>query len=98
MEAIRHSLSENYIEDVSDHKVLKVRFSLRKEWRSERAIENKIILNSDMFKSVLPQRVLRELANDSGILERMVAEERSIGHPAFEYFQDMARKKVEELE
>ena len=37
---------------------------MRKEWRSERATENKIILNSDMFKSVLPQRVLRELANE----------------------------------
>ena len=71
---------------------------MRKEWRSERATENKIILNSDMFKSVLPQRVLRELANDSEILEKMVAEERSIGYPAFEYFQDIARKKVEELE
>ena len=51
-----------------------------------------------MFKSVLPQRVLRELATDSGILERMEAEERSNRHPAFEYFQDMARKKVAELE
>ena len=51
-----------------------------------------------MFKSVLPQRVLRELANDSGILERMVTEEWSIGYPAFEYFQDIARKKVAELE
>ena len=51
-----------------------------------------------MFKSVLRQRVLRELANDSVILERMVAEERSIGFPAFEYFQVIARKKVEELE
>ena len=71
---------------------------MRKEWRSESATENKIILNSDMFKSVLPQRVLRELANDSETLERMVAEERSIGYPAFEYFQDIARKKVEELE
>ena len=54
-------------------------------------------MNSDRFKSVLPQRVLRELANNSDTLERMVAEERSIGHPAFEYFQDMARKKVTEL-
>ena len=51
-----------------------------------------------MFKSILPQRVLRELANDSETLERMVAEERSIGYPAFEYFQDIARKKVAELE
>ena len=75
-----------------------MRFFLRKEWRSERATENKIILNSDMFKSVLPQRVLRELANNSDTLERMVAEERSIGYPAFEYFHDMARKKVGELE
>ena len=71
---------------------------MRKVWRSESKTENKDTLNSDMFKSDLPQRVLRELANDSGILERMVAEERSIGHPAFEYFQDMARKKVAELE
>ena len=71
---------------------------MRKEWRSEIATENKSTLNSDMFKSALPQRVLRELANDSEILERMAAEERSIGHPAFEYFQDIARKKVEELE
>ena len=91
-------MNENYIEDVSDHKVLKVRFSLRKERRSESAADNKIVLNSDVFKSVLPQRVLRELANDSEILERMVAEERSIGYPAFEYFQDIARRKVEELE
>ena len=91
-------MSENYIEDISDHKVLKVRFSLKKERRSESATDNKIVLNSDAFKSVLPQRVLRELANDSEILERMAAEARSIGHPAFEYFQDMARKKVEELD
>ena len=98
MEVTRHSLSENYIEDVSDHKVLKVRFSLGKQWRSSSATDNKIVVNSDMFKSVLPQRVLRELANDSEILEKMVAEERSIRYPAFEYFQDIARKKVEELE
>ena len=71
---------------------------MRKERRSESAADNKIVLNPDVFKSVLPQRVLRELANDSEILERMAAEERSIGHPAFEYFQDIARKKVEELE
>ena len=51
-----------------------------------------------MFKSVLPQRALRDLANDSETLERMVAEERSIGYPAFEYFQDFAKKKVVELE
>ena len=51
-----------------------------------------------MFKSVIPQRVIRELANDSEILERMAAEGRCIGHPAFKYFQDIARKKVEELE
>ena len=91
-------MSEDYIEDISDHKVLKVRFSLKKERRSESATDNKIVLNSDALKSVLPQRVLRELANDSEILERMVAEERSIGYTAFEYFQDIARKKVEELE
>ena len=71
---------------------------MRKEWRSESETENKGTMNSDMFKSILPQRVLRELANDSETLERMVAEERSIGYPAFEYFQNMARKKVEELE
>ena len=98
MEVTRHSLSENYIEDVSDHKVLKVRLSLGKQWRSSSATDNKIVVNSDMFKSILPQRVLRELANDSETLERMVAEDRSIGHPAFEYFQDMTRKKVEELD
>ena len=71
---------------------------MRKERRSESATDNKIVLNSDAFKSVLPQRVLRELANDSEIMERMAAEERSIGHPAFEYFQDIAKKKVAELE
>ena len=71
---------------------------MRKEWRSESATENKNMLNADMFKSVLPQRALRDLDNDSETLEKMVAEERSIGYPAFEYFQDMARKKLEELE
>ena len=55
-------------------------------------------LNPNMFQSILPQRVLRELANDSEILDKLVAEERSIRTPAFEYFQDIARKKVEELE
>ena len=61
-------------------------------------MENKNILNPDMFKSILPQRVLRELANDNEILERMVAQEKSFRTPAFEYFQDIARKKVAELE
>jgi hypothetical protein len=51
-----------------------------------------------MFKSILPQRVLRDLAIDSEILDKMVAKERSIESPDFEYFQDIARKKVEELE
>ena len=45
-----------------------------------------------------PQRVLRELANDNEILERMVAEKRSIRTTAYEYFQDIAREKVAELE
>ncbi len=61
-------------------------------------MESKDSLNPDMFKSILPQRVLRDLANDSETLERMVAEERSIGYPAFEYFQDSERRKVAELE
>ncbi len=61
-------------------------------------MENKNIINPDIFKSILPQRVLRDLANDNEILERMITERRSIGLPAFEYFQDIARKKVEELE
>jgi hypothetical protein len=75
-----------------------VRFSLRKVRRSESEMENKNILNPDMFKSILPQRVLRELANDNEILERMMSERRSIKTPAFEYFQDIAREKVAELE
>ena len=98
LEVTRHALSENFIEDVSDHKVLKVRFSLRKVRRSESETENKNTLNPDMFKSILPQRVLRELANDNEILERMMSERRSIKTPAFEYFQDIAREKVAELE
>ena len=95
---LRHSLSENYIEDISDHKVLKVRFSLREVRRSESEMENKDSLNPDMFKSILPQRVLRDLANDNEILERMMSERRSIETPAFEYFQDIAREKAAELE
>jgi hypothetical protein len=51
-----------------------------------------------MFKSILPQKSLRELANDSETLERMIAQERSIGSQAFEYFQHIARWKVAELE
>ena len=58
----------------------------------------KNIVNPEMFKSILPQKSLRELANDSETLERTIAQERSIGSPAFEYFQDIARKKKEELE
>jgi len=66
---------------------------LRKVRRSESEMENKNILNPDMFKSILPQRVLRELANDNEILERMMSERRSIKTPAFKYFQDIAREK-----
>ena len=61
-------------------------------------MENKDSLNPDKFKSILPQRVLRDLANDNEILERMMSERRSIEIPAFEYFQDIAREKVAELE
>jgi hypothetical protein len=75
-----------------------VRFSLRKVRRSESEMENKDSLNPDMFKSILPQRVLRDLANDNETLERMMSERRSIKTPAFEYFQDIAREKVAELE
>ena len=75
-----------------------MRFSLRKVQRSESEMESKDSLNPDMFKSILPQRVLRDLANDNEILERMMLERRSIETPAFEYFQDIAREKVAELE
>ena len=61
-------------------------------------MENKDSLNPDMFKSILPQRVLRDLANENETLERMMAERRSIETPAFEYFQDIAREKAAELE
>ena len=42
---------------------------MRKVRRSESEMENKDSLNPDMFKSILPQRVLRDLANDNEILE-----------------------------
>ena len=61
-------------------------------------MENKDSLNPDMFKSILPQRVLRDLANDNETLERMMSERRSIETPAFEYFQNIAREKAAELE
>ena len=73
LEVIRSSVSENYIEDISDHKVLKVKLGLREDRRKDYGKTSKEILNPDMFKSILPQRVLRELANEKEILERMIA-------------------------
>ena len=51
---------------------------MREVRRSESEMENKDSLNPDMFKSILPQRVLRDLANDNETLERMMSERRSI--------------------
>ena len=73
MEVLRSSVSENYIEDISDYKVLKVKLGSREQRRKDYGKTCKEILNPDMFKSILPQRVLRELANEKEILERMIA-------------------------
>ena len=73
MEVLRSSVSENYVEDISDHKILKVKLGLREQRRKDYGKTSKEILNPDMFKSILPQRVLRELANEKEILERMIA-------------------------
>ena len=73
LEVLRSSVSENYVEDISDHKILKVKLGLREQWRKDNGRVSKEILNPDMFKSILPQRVLRELANEKEILERMIA-------------------------
>ena len=73
MEVLRSSVSENYIEDISDHKIRKVKLGLREKRRKDYGKTSKDILNPDMFKSILPLRVLRELANEKEILERMIA-------------------------
>ena len=73
LEVLRSSVSENYIEDISDHKVLKVKLGLREQRRKEYGKTCKEILNPDMFKSILPQRVLRKLGNENETLERMIA-------------------------
>ena len=65
-------MSENYVEDISDHKILKVKLGLREKRRKDNGKTCKEILNPDMFKSILPQRVLRELANENETLERMI--------------------------
>ena len=73
MEVLRSFVSENNVEDISDHKILKVKLGLREQRRKDYGKTSKEILNPDMFKSILPQRVLRELANEKEILERMIA-------------------------
>ena len=73
LEVLRSSVSENYVEDILDHKILKVKLGLREQRRKDYGKTSKEILNPDMFKSILPQRVLRELANEKEILERMIA-------------------------
>ena len=73
MEVLRSSVSENYVEDISDHKILKEKLGLREQRRKDYGMTSKEILKPDMFKSILPQRVLRELANEKEILERMIA-------------------------
>ena len=72
MELLRSTVSGNHIEEISDHKILKVKLGLREQRRKDYGMTNKEILNPDMFKSILPQRVLRELANEKEILERMI--------------------------
>ena len=66
-------MSENFVEDISDHKMLNVKLGLRERRRKDNDMVSKDMLNPDMFKSILPQRVLKELANEKEILERMIA-------------------------
>jgi hypothetical protein len=72
LEVLRSSVSENYIEDISDNKIFKVKLGLNEQRMKDNGKVSKDILNPDMFKSNFPQRVLRELANEKGILERMI--------------------------
>ena len=53
--------------------MLKVKLGLREQRRKENGKVCKEILNPDMFKNILSQRVLRELANENESMERMIA-------------------------
>ena len=59
LEVLRSSVSENFVKDISDHKILKVKLGLREQRRKDYGMTSRDILNPDMFKSILPQRVLR---------------------------------------
>ncbi len=54
LEVLKSSLSENFVEDISDHKVLKVKLGLREQRRKVNGMVSKDILNPDKFKSTLP--------------------------------------------
>ena len=53
MEVLRSFVSKNYVEDISDHKILKVILGLREQRRKDNGKVSKDILNPEMFKSIL---------------------------------------------
>ena len=54
LKVLRSSVSENYVEDISAQKILKVKLGLREQRRKDYGMVSKDILNPDMFKSILP--------------------------------------------